>query len=235
MANVSDVKMLYDELKHMTSTLSTHNSNKLNGEPDEEFDETIMDEICAPTESKSDQKYYIVLDLETTKYRDIIQVAYTIYDESFNALKKVDNLVNEGIGKVDYYQKFTLEDIYTHGKHPYEVLDELRNDMMFGTHLVCHNISFDAKLIYKYFDTYNIHLSKRPIEICTMKLSKTMCDFKDVRGRIKAPKLSELYVFCFNEEPDENKTHTADYDIAITAKCFQYLMTNDFIDISKCK
>jgi hypothetical protein len=68
-----------------------------------------------------------------------------------------------------------------------------------------------------------------------MKLSKQICNFLDTRGRIKNPKLSELYVFCFGEEPDNTKTHTADYDIAITARCFRYLLVNNFIDIEKCK
>jgi len=173
----------------------------------------------------------MVLDLETTKYQDIIQIAYTIYDSNDKSIKKYDSLINEGIGKVDYYEKYTLNDIYSDGIDPIEALTELSTDMSFTKYLVCHNIAFDAKLIYKYFKQYHISIDRNPIEICTMKLSKSLCGLLNKRNRPKPPKLSELYMFCFGIEPDTSKTHTADYDIHITAKCYQYLRSNKMISV----
>lgn len=225
---MSEVRTLFNELKKMSAVLCEHNLANSDDAYENAQDETH--EAVNTTNFTSNEHYYLVLDLETTKYRDIIQIAYTMYDNNFNELKKINYLINEGIGKIDYYEKFTLEDIYTNGLNPHEALHELRDDMTFSTHLICHNINFDAKLIYKYFSKYNVVIDKKPIEICTMKLSKHICQCVDIRGRIKNAKLSELYLFFFGEAPDETKTHTADYDIAITARCFQHMLTNNLID-----
>lgn len=170
---------------------------------------------------------YMVLDIETTKCRHIIQIAYNIYDEFFNVVSKVDNIINEGIGKRDYYERFTLSEIYEQGKDVIDVLLELKKDMLKTKYIICHNVTFDLGNIYRYFNKYNIHISKKPIEVCTMKLSRKLCDCKDKNGKRKNPRLSELYQYCFNELPSTTLAHTADYDVHITTKCFKYLVENN--------
>ena len=172
---------------------------------------------------------YMVLDIETTKYREIIQIAYNIYDENFNLINRVDNIINEGIGKRDYYQRFTLSEIYERGRDVVDVLLELKNDMMKTKYVVCHNVTFDIGNIYKYFRKYNIYITKKPIEICTMKISRKLCNCKDKNGKRKNPKLLELYQHCFKELPNESLTHTADYDVHITAQCFKHLLENKHV------
>lgn len=231
MTDINDARNLLTELKNMSASFKNFkaNQNKIEqsilGFSDYESEEEIVD----------DRYDYIVLDLETTTYKEIIQVAYTIYDVSFKKIKHVDVLMNEGIGKIDHYKKFTLDDIFTYGKDPVDVLLELVNDLQMCKYLVCHNIAFDAGLIYKYLLKYDIQIINKPTNVCTMKLARKFCNKKDKRGWLKAPSLSELYYKCFNEYPDETKTHSADYDIAITKRCFRYLIENNIINLNKIK
>lgn len=176
---------------------------------------------------------FMVLDIETTKYRDIIQIAYDIYDKNFNHISNINTLVNEGIGQRDYYERFTIEEIYENGRDPIDVLLELRNHLNLCKYIVCHNVVFDVKNIYRYFERYNIHVPHRPLEICTMLKSRKLCKCLDKNNKIKNPKLSELYFYCFGELPDESQTHTANYDIHITFKCFKYLVDIGHIKLTE--
>jgi DNA polymerase III alpha subunit (gram-positive type) len=173
---------------------------------------------------------YIVLDIETTKYGDMIQLSYCVYDINFNEIKSANKLINEGIGKTDYYEKFTLKTIEDHGQDPVDVLSELSCDMDNCFAIIGHNISFDMRIINKYFATYQIE-HKSPKLICTMHSTKHLCKLKTIKGHLKFPKLSELYFYCFNCLPDESITHTADYDVEITFRCFKYLYDKKLINI----
>lgn len=219
MNNVDDITNMLNELKNMASSFKHYKNTQQN-------EQTALN----TTENKH---AYIILDLETTTYKDIIQVAYTIYDNLFQKIKHVNVLVNEGIGQIDHYKKFSLDDIFTHGKNPTDVLLALVKDMESCEYMVCHNIIFDSGIIYKYLNKYNITISQKPKHICTMKSSKTYCNARDKRGWLKHPSLKELYFKCFNKYPDETKTHSADYDIFITKQCFKFLVTNNIIVIDQ--
>ena len=45
--------------------------------------------------------------------------------------------------------------------------------------------------------------------------------------------MEELYYKLFNEKPNKNKYHTADYDIEILCKCCIELIKHDIIIIPK--
>ena len=167
---------------------------------------------------------FMVLDIETTLTGEIIQIAYNIYEcESFNLLKSFNKIINEGINKVDYYGKFTVEYIIENGHSPLIVLIEMLQDINNTHAIIGHNISFDLNKIYGYYKKYNIPLTYKPKSICTMYNTRYICCVKNKRGLIKVPKLSELYFHCFERLPDENLAHSANYDVEITFECFEYL------------
>ena len=170
----------------------------------------------------------MVIDVETAKTGELIQIAYNIYDEEFNVIKQFDSLINEYNGKIDFYEKYSLDEIMCDGRDVYDVFYEIQDDMEICSHVVGHNISFDMGKIHKYFTKLEISYIK-PISICTMAKSKQTLNLKNKRGHIKPPKLSELFVYCFGHEPDNSKTHTADYDIEITFMCFYKLYVDGII------
>jgi len=167
----------------------------------------------------------MVLDIETSIEGYIIQVAYNIYNSKFQLIKQYNKLINENVYKVDYFKKFTLSDICKHGIHPIDMLKELDVDLLMCSRVIGHNISFDISRIKKYYIKYyskcNI-IPYFPKSICTM--NKT----RHIFG--KAPKLCNLYHYCFGVLPDDN-VHDASYDIQITFDSFVFLFKNNLIDL----
>ena len=69
-------------------------------------------------------KKLIVLDTETTKTGEVIQLAYNIYlyypeINHFVCVDKYDWIINEKINKIDYYGKCTLHHIIKNGFDPH--------------------------------------------------------------------------------------------------------------------
>lgn len=177
----------------------------------------------------------VVLDTETAMSGEVIQVAYNIYLyypelDNFQCIENYDWLINEYINKIDFYGKFTLEDIYRNGKHPEFVFKTIAEHLKDAKYIVGHNIKFDTDKLEKYFKKLNIEY-KMPTQICTMKASKERLGLKNIKGYIKFPKLSELYLWYYKEEADQTKTHTADYDIHLTFLCFEAIYRDKLITI----
>lgn len=165
----------------------------------------------------------MVLDVEAALTGELIQIAYNIYDSKFKTLVKRNFLINENINKVDFFNKFTLEQIHNYGMEPTKVLNLLKKDFLKCGYIVCHNISYDCSKLTKYFNKYNIKYTF-PNHICTMKTTRDVIGLKNKLGNNKMPKLSELYYYCFNKEVDEDLCHSADFDIKITFDCLKKLI-----------
>ena len=94
--------------------------------------------------------------------------------------------------------------------------------------LVAHNFSIDIKTLNKELTRHNMDTVFNVNSYCTMAQTINYCGLKDVRGRVKNPRLSELYEKLFNEPIDTSKAHNSSYDVELCAKCyFKYLqLTN---------
>lgn len=215
-------KMVLNALTEMKIIQSCINTTHT--ESDSDSDDDFSGELII-TEEKTDIRNIMVIDVETAKTGELIQIAYNIYDSNFNIIKEYDCLIDEGIGKIDFYEKYTLNDIYEKGLDPRDVFQEIKQDIKECSHVIGHNIAFDMGKIDKYFEKLNISY-KRPKSICTMHNTKKLCKLKNKKGHPKPPKLCELYFYCFGTEPDDTKTHTANYDIEITFLCFYHLYKN---------
>jgi len=177
----------------------------------------------------------LVVDTETAVTGEIIQIAYNIYEyykktNYYKCIGKYDSLINEKISKVDFYRKFTLRDIRNKGKDPVDVFNLFSDHISKCDYIIGHNISFDTGKIIKYLKKYSIPYTM-PIQLCTMKISRDRVGLLNIRGWAKYPKLSELYKYYYNEDPDITKTHTADYDIYLTFKCFTALCLDNLIKL----
>jgi len=172
---------------------------------------------------------YMVLDIESTDATVsplyIMQIAYNIYDANLNVIAKKNFIINENIGRQDYFNKISLEMINTIGKHPVDVLQELSKDFDICEYIVGHNIlGFDMKHIARYFEMYKIAYKFPPKVICTMKNTKYLVMSKNTKNQIKETSLSALYKFLFNSTMEDTLSHTADYDVEITYKCLYKLL-----------
>jgi DNA polymerase III epsilon subunit-like protein len=168
----------------------------------------------------------IVLDIETTGCINqyIIQIAYYICDEYFNVIKKCNYIINEYIYKTDYYKKFTVDYILQNGIDVTSVLKILAYDLSTCKYIVGHNIiNFDIKHIMKYMNKYDI-ICSMPKPIDTMLVSKNIVNAINSLGKIKFPKLSELYNYFYIDGVKSELQHDAFYDIEITYKCLLKLI-----------
>jgi hypothetical protein len=188
---------------------------------DSDSDSDFIAEICLD-EVENEITNMMVIDVETAKTGELIQIAYNIYNSDFECIKQFDCLINENNGKIDFYEKYTLMEIMENGRSPRDAFKEIKIDIKSCSHVIGHNIAFDIGKIDKYFKKLSM-VYHRPINICTMQQSKKLCNLKNIKGGLKPPKLSELFLHCFNCDPDTTKTHTADYDIEITFMCFHHL------------
>jgi hypothetical protein len=55
---------------------------------------------------------------------------------------------------------------------------------------------------------------------CTMAQTKTMCNLKDKRNQLKAPKLEELHKRLFDDDIDKPQAHNSCYDVEVCARCY---------------
>ena len=222
----------YDSYDDEIFTVVTPCVAKKGNYADEEYD--MYDPAPAPAiveEPKRENMFaaenvgaFIVLDTETPGFgcNNLIQLAYIVYDAEFNQIKSVNHLINENIGKRDFFKKSTVAHIKKEGKHPKEVFDELSRDFAGVSHVICHNSTFDIKLLELYYKKLGMP-NVIPKIICTMKTTRDYCGLKNKAGKSKAAKLEELYTKCFGSGPDTELTHDALYDVKITFECFRYL------------
>jgi DNA polymerase III epsilon subunit-like protein len=176
---------------------------------------------------KSDK---IILDIETDGFDNIIQVAYKMYDTDMKVIKIKNIYINDGIHFTDYYKRISYETIVSKGITPKEASKILYNDINNTNILIGHNIkSFDYEKIKNYINRYYNDKFKDTIifhDTCTNDKICSIVGAKNKNNRIKKPRLEELYKFLF---PDENiitdSTHTADYDVEITEKCYNKIQS----------
>lgn len=106
--------------------------------------------------------------------------------------------------------------------------------------IVAHNASFDIKMILTsahrayLYEIYREALAGKQI-FCTQKNCRTFCLAQDKNGRIKNPRLSEVYKKVFGE--DFENAHNAVYDVVACMRVFQALTgtinwTPDFVSSS---
>jgi hypothetical protein len=172
----------------------------------------------------------ILLDIETDGTDNIIQVAYKIYDNNMEILDKKNIYINDGIHFSDYYNRISKSTIINKGITPKEASKILYDDISNTNILVGHNVKlFDYEKIKKYITKYyGKNITKELIfhDTCTNEIIKNKVGAKDKNNRIKMPKLEELYKFLFpNEIINNNSTHTADYDVDITEKCYKKIQS----------
>lgn len=89
--------------------------------------------------------------------------------------------------------------------------------------LVAHNIEFDYNVLDNAirWDLSMAFNEIRKPKLCTMELSRNICNMRTLFGKPKAPKLSELYTHVFGTAPDMDTLHNSLVDTKLLVKIVQ--------------
>ena len=179
---------------------------------------TIIDNIIYETYT-SDK---IVLDIETDKYFNILQVAYNMYDSNNNLIISKDFYIYDGIHSKPFFPTINEEDIIKYGISKKEASDIITKDINNTLIIIGHNIkSFDLIHINKLNDKFNNKIKDTLIIHDTMISSKNIIQAKNKIGKLKYPKLDEMLMFLCNKSVDNY--HNALGDINATFDCYKIL------------
>ena len=107
------------------------------------------------------------------------------------------------------------------------VLKEFENDLFLSKYIIGHNIDFDINIVgAEYYRKKIKSCLEDKIKIDTGKISKQFCNLSGgIGGRLKMPKLIELYEILFGEKFSD--AHDATYDVNATAKSFFELVKKE--------
>ena len=174
------------------------------------------------------EPYTIVLDVEHTGCKEsyLLQLSWGIYNDNGTLLRMSDYFlqpdnyiyINPHASKV---HGITYESLLekTNSLRIMDLLNRFIEDTKHCKTLVAHNMASDIK-------TINKELMRNDFDIlslstyCTMVESKQYCELKDVKNRLKNPKLCELHKILFDYGLDSSKTHNGSYDAKMCAKCY---------------
>jgi DNA polymerase III subunit alpha len=181
---------------------------------------------------------YLIFDTETTglprnktapltdfdNWPRLVQIAWQLHDGNGKLLSQGNHIVKpEGFTIPFNAQKIhgiSTDRALEVGEDLKEVLDKFSVDVKRAQVLVGHNIEFDNKIIgAEYLRTGVENLLESYPNIDTGLATKEWCDLKGgIGGRVKMPKLVELYAKLFGA-PFED-AHDAAYDVDATSKAF---------------
>ena len=191
----------------------------------------------AESNSIPDEKYIIVMDVETnglikqrgitpTKdnlhmFPNIVQFSWGLFTETGECKVMKDYTIKPDgwtMNGKEAFHGITLEKALKEGVDIKTVLNEYKHDIEnCCSKLVCHNLNFDKQVVLSEFIRHGMDLNDVG-EYCTMQNTINYCKITPkVRGEYKWPSLEQLYQQCFNEKLQN--AHNS-YDVINCAKCY---------------
>ncbi|MDE0471090.1 MAG: DNA polymerase III subunit alpha, partial [Ekhidna sp.] len=181
---------------------------------------------------------YLIFDTETTglphnkkapvedlnNWPRLIQIAWQLHDHSGRLLSTGNHIIKpEGFTipfNAEKVHGISTQRALEVGENLLGVLNKFSEDVNKARILVGHNIAFDNKIIgAEYLRTNRKNLLDGVKNIDTSEATKVFCQLQGgIGGRLKSPKLIELYEKLFGEGFSD--AHDAAYDVNATAKAF---------------
>ena len=214
--------------------------NKINktSNPTPPLSDSENTSTTAETTSITNDKYIIVMDVETTglikkrgltpnsknlnMFPNIVQFSWGLYTESGECKQIKDYIIkpnNWTVGQSVRYHGISQERALAEGVDIKDALTDYKNDI--DNHcslLVCHNMTFDKTVVASELMRLNMTVSNVK-ECCTMLDTINYCKLMPmVRGEYKWPSLEQLYRKCCNAEIEN--AYNSYYDVVNTAKCY---------------
>jgi DNA polymerase III epsilon subunit-like protein len=180
-------------------------------------------------------------------YPRIVQVAWELYSVQSNVFTRIeqhsfilklpkDTVWNEESSKI---HSITAERSEREGILGDEVYERLKKTIAKATIIVAHNLAFDKPMLQCEYVRLNLQEDFHwwpKIEYCTMTKTTSLLKLPSTSKFIKKndpykyPKLQELYAYLF-PEPHTLQFHSADVDVASLVRCFQELVSRNFITL----
>ncbi len=104
-----------------------------------------------------------------------------------------------------------------------DLVDKIMEEFRKADVAVAHNLRFDQVVLE--YELQRLGLSKDFLPeqtFDTMSETKELCKIPGRHGKLKSPKLMELYQFLFNKKFD--RAHNAIHDVIATADCLDELL-----------
>jgi len=180
---------------------------------------------------------YLIFDTETTglprnktapltdfdNWPRLVQIAWQLHDNKGKLISQGNHIVKpEGFTIPFNAQKvhgISTDRALEVGEPLKDVLDKFSEDVKRANVLVGHNIEFDNSIIgAEYLRCKMENILEKAENIDTGIATKEFCDIRMGNGRIKMPKLVELYEKLFGHPFDD--AHDAAYDVDATAEAF---------------
>ena len=184
-------------------------------------------ELVFDTETNGAKTPYGVLD---TANQEIVQMSWILSYPNGKQVRK--NYIISGVSHIDFSvpHDITVRTCREQGVDFAIVIDTFMTDVKNASVVIAHNFSFDSTVIINTMRRRNIpslfmenYFRKK--RFCTMRKCTSVCNMIGKTGKLKPPKLSELYHFYFGEYPD-GKLHDALYDCEVTLACFKEYKKN---------
>ncbi|WP_421762799.1 DNA polymerase III subunit alpha [Ekhidna sp.] len=181
---------------------------------------------------------YLIFDTETTglphnksapveeldNWPRLVQIAWQLHDQTGKLISTGNHIIKpEGFTipfNAEKIHGISTKRAQEVGEDLSEVLDIFSEDVKRAEVLVGHNIEFDNKIIgAEYLRKQKENLLEDAKNIDTALDTKEFCQLQGgIGGRLKSPKLVELYEKLFGEPFAD--AHDAAYDVDATAKAF---------------
>jgi len=171
---------------------------------------------------------------DTETHKDwVCQVAILLTTDSGEPINQFSTIIHSNGRKpcLKYclpVHGITIEKSDTYGIHHELALEIIMDYFDMADLLVAHNFPFDDRFLRYTADSIGKETLSNLVEIfnntqclCTMKSTKSFFNFKNKKGGLKNPKLSEMYMNLWGEpdyEPDEY--HDAMKDVTNLARCY---------------
>jgi DNA polymerase-3 subunit alpha len=169
-------------------------------------------------------KYYSYKDIEKYNSSRIVQCCMALYDTNGNEVEIMDKIIrpNNFDIKNSNIHGITYEKAVKEGVDFNNIVPTIKEYLLRSYVIVGHNINFDVNILSselyrakEYNSAFNLVTKQR---YCTMFKSKNIVKVLNANGKVKLPKLSELYFSLFHKESENN--HDARYDVRNCAKCY---------------
>lgn len=156
----------------------------------------------------------------------IVSISWVILDSETNEIEKERHYIVKPEGWIIPEEsirihKITNEIAEKEGVSLSKAMGEFLAEMYDG--LVAHNMEFDYNVLDNAI-RWDLNMAFNEIrkpKMCTMELSRNICNMKTVFGKPKAPKLSELYTYAFGTAPDMDTLHNSLVDTKLLASIIQ--------------
>ena len=172
------------------------------------------------TETTGLPRLKIPANIEPNNWPHIVSISWVILDSDTNQIEKRRSYIIRPINWTIPEESVEIHGITSEkalqdgvqlssvvGEFLAEQYDVLvAHNLEFDYNVLCNAIIWDLELPFKEF---------RKKKMCTMELSRNICNLKTLFGKPKSPKLSELYEHVFKKKPSSVDLHNSIYDVQI--------------------